>query len=265
VSKLKEKVKKTLSQLNIIDPFRKPFKLVEFETSTFCNRKCIYCPDSKYQRVGDEDGKFMREVVFEKLIKDLSEMNFKGLIAPHLYGEPLTDPRLTNWISRIRTVLPESTIKVVTNGDLLNRKKYNELINAGVNYFYVSKHSPELSKGVIDILNSVTDIERKKRIRILDFYEDYRNEQRMLNTRGGDVKLKKKLRHPINCLYVTYPVINTFGDMILCCNDFHSKYTSGNIKERSLIDIWQDPQNIKLRKRVYRGYYDLPICQNCWD
>ncbi|MHC4487647.1 MAG: radical SAM/SPASM domain-containing protein [Planctomycetota bacterium] len=256
-------VKNTMVKLDLIDPFRKSFREIEFETTTYCNRKCVYCPNSKYERPGSENGRYMSEKVFEKLLKDLSEIGFNGLIAPHLFGEPLTDPRLTDWISRIRTTLKNCTIKVVTNGDFLNKKIYTELINAGVNYFYLSKHSPELPQAVLKLLNAMDEKKRKK-INILDFHNDYKNEQRMLNTRGGDIKLKKNLCQPICCKYATYPVINTFGDVILCCNDFHSRYISGNIMTRHLSEIWQDPQNIKLRKRIYKGNFDLPICQNCW-
>ena len=257
-------VKKLLTQLVFLDPFRKTFKEIEFETTAYCNRKCIYCPNSNNERAGAKDGKYMKEEVFNKLLRDLSDIGFQGLIAPHLYGEPLTDPRLVMWVSKIRKTLPKTTIKVVTNGDFLDKEKYNELISAGIDYFHVSKHSSKLSQGVIDLLNTINKEECLKRIKIFDFYEDYRNKQVMLNTRGGDVKLKKILRHPVCCEYVAYPVIDTFGDVILCCNDFHSRYKFGNIMEHHLLKIWQNPENIKLRRRIYKGQFDLPICQNCW-
>ena len=260
----KRKIKKITANVGIIKPFHASFKEIEFETTSYCNKKCVYCPNSKYERVGAEDGRYMKEEVFEKLLKDLSDMGFQGLIAPHLYGEPLTDPRLVDWVSKIHKILPFSTIKIVTNGDFLNEKKYTKLINAGADYFCVSKHSPELPQGVDAILNNLNEREQSKRIKILDYYEDYRNNQAMLNTRGGDVHLKKKLKHPVCCQYVLYPVVNTFGDVILCCNDFHSRYVSGNIMKKNLLEIWNDPENIKLRKRIYKGYFDLPICQNCW-
>src|SRR3972149_4614439 len=222
-------LKKILAQLGFLNPFREPFKEIEFETTTFCNRKCEYCPNSKHERTGSEDGRYMKEEVFEKLLSDLSDIDFRGLIAPHLYGEPLTDPRLVSWISKIRKTLPKSRIKIVTNGDFLDEKK------------------------------------RLKRFKIFDYYEDFKNKQIMLNTRGGEVHLKKNsLRHPICCEYVSYPVINTFGDLILCCNDYHGRYVFGNIMKRHLLEIWQDPYNIKLRKSIYKGHFDLPICQSCW-
>lgn len=258
-------LKKILAQLGFLNPFREPFKEIEFETTTFCNRKCVYCPNSKYERTGSEDGRYMKEEVFEKLLSDLSDIDFRGLIAPHLYGEPLTDPRLVSWISKIRKTLPKSRIKVVTNGDFFDEKKYIELTTAGTDYFCISKHSSSLSQNVTHLMSTLKEEERLKKFKIFDYYEDFKNKQIMLNTRGGEVNLKKNsLRHPICCEYVSYPVINTFGDLILCCNDYHGRYVFGNIMKRHLLEIWQDPYNIKLRKRIYKGRFDLPICQNCW-
>ena len=37
---------------------------------------------------------YMNSNVFEKLIIDLSDNNFKGILAPHHYGEPLSDGSL---------------------------------------------------------------------------------------------------------------------------------------------------------------------------
>lgn len=261
---LKKKIKNVLVQSGIIDPFRKLFNEIEFETTSYCNRKCEYCPNSLYDRKGDKDGRFMCEEVFTKLLEDLEKICFKGLIAPHLYGEPLTDPRLADWILKIRKSLPECRIKVVTNGDFLDKSKYDMLIHAGVDYFFVSKHGEKLSQNMIDLLSAMKEDERLKRITIFDYYADYRNEQKLLNTRGGDINLNINKIHPVNCGYAAYPVVNTFGDVILCCNDFHGRYKSGNIMERSLPDIWKDPENVKLRKRIYKGHFDLPICQNCW-
>ena len=181
-----------------------------------------------------------------------------------MYGEPLSDPRIARWVSRIHETLPDSTIRLVTNGDYLNQVKYDELIKAGVTYFDISKHSPKLARPLLDLLDSLAEEEKKLRFRIKDFYQDYLDQQDMLNTRGGDVKLKVEKEHPILCSYVTYPVLNTFGDVVLCCNDYHNDHKFGNINERSLYDIWTDPTNIKVRRRIYQGFYDLKLCKNCY-
>lgn len=261
---IKRQLKKGLARTGIVNPFNKMFKDVEFETTAYCNRKCSYCPVSMYPRPGDEDGRYMRREVFEKIISDLKNINYEGQIAPHLYGEPLTDPRIVEWTAYIRENLPKATIKMVTNGDYLNKENYQELMKAGLSYFNLSKHSKDLAKPCVELLESLSPEEREKNFNVLDFWYDWNNEQEMLNTRAGEVDLKVQKKNPIMCSYVVYPVINTFGDVILCCNDYHSEHTFGNVMERTLDEIWFDKKNVEKRSRIFKGYYDHKICQDCY-
>lgn len=258
--------KKVLARTEIKNPFREIFKGIEFETTAYCNRKCSYCPVSMYPRPGDEDNRYMRDEVFQKILNDLQEIKFSGLVAPHLYGEPLTDPRIIEWMGRVRRALPKSTIKLVTNGDYLTPEKYHALIEAGVDYFNISKHGQKLPPVLEQLMSSLEDNERKKRFFVTDFWADFNSkQQKLLNTRGGEVGVTtEKKYNPIMCSYVVYPVINTFGDVILCCNDYHNEHKFGNVMERNLKDIWLDPKNLDTRKRIYKGHFDLKICQNCY-
>ena len=210
----------------------------------------------------------MKEEVFVTLIDQLKNMNFKGLIAPHLYGEPMSDPRLNRWIKHIKKEIPDSKVKIVTNGDYLDKDSYSKIIDSGVDIIFLSKHSKKFKKKTLDLLNSLTKEEIKKNFSINDFYTDFKtDEQEMFTNRGGDIGLKgtamPKKRPPVNCGYVTYPVINTFGDLILCCQDFQNNYVFGNIMEKNLYDIWYDPENIKVRKRIFKSKFDLQICKDC--
>ena len=87
----------------------------------------------------------------------------------------------------------------------------------------------------------------------------------MFTNRGGSIDLKENIKKtpPVNCSYATYPVINVYGDLILCCQDFHNNYIFGNIMENHLGDIWFSKKNIELRKRIYDYKLDLKICQEC--
>lgn len=46
---------------------------IEIETSTFCNRNCPWCPNSKYQR--NEYKKYISKRLFTKIIEDLKKSN----------------------------------------------------------------------------------------------------------------------------------------------------------------------------------------------
>ena len=268
VSQAKNSVKKVLSNLNIIDPFNKIFSEIEFETLSYCNRKCHYCPNVDYERLGEEASFFMKENVFKTLINQLHDMNFKGQISPHLYGEPLSDPRISRWVSHIKNKLPLSKVKIVTNADFLDKEMYDKLIFSGVDVFYISKHSKKFKKHFISLIENLKKDELSNKFVFNDFYTDFKSDdQTLLNNRGGDIELKEKAYNsktpPVNCPYVTYPVINTYGDIILCCQDFHNKYVCGNIMERHLKDIWFDKKNISLRRKIFKSRFDLQICKDC--
>ena len=261
----KDLIKITLSRLGLRNPFNSMFKVIEFETTSYCNRKCEYCPNMDYERFGDDEDFFMKDEVFKSLIKQLVELNFKGLISPHLYGEPMSDHRMLDWSKYIKLNLPNARLKIVTNGDFLNQNNFNDFIKAGVDIFYISKHSKLLKKPCRDLLENLDSKTLKKHVLVQDFFGDYYENQKMFTNRGGSIGLDEgnEKKAPVNCSYATYPVINTYGDLILCCQDFHNKYIFGNIMDKKLGEIWFDKENIKLRKRIYDYKLDLKICRDC--
>lgn len=262
---LKDILKIGLSRTGLRNPFNNMFKVIEFETTSYCNRKCEYCPNVDFERFGDDESFFMKEKVFKTLIDQLSEVNFNGLISPHLYGEPMSDHRMLSWSKHIKEKLPNARLKIVTNGDFLNQENFKEYLNVGVDIFYISKHAKALKKPCRELLKNLDKDLFKKHILVQDFYSDFYDNQKMFTNRGGSIELDEgnDKKPPVNCSYATYPVINTYGDLILCCQDFHNKYMFGNIMDRKITDIWMDEKNIKLRKRIYDYKLDLKICRDC--
>ena len=261
----KDIIKIFLSRSGLRDPFNKLFSEIEFESTAYCNRKCNYCPNVEYERFGADENFLMKQEVFETLINQLVDLRFTGLISPHLYGEPLSDHRILSWSKFIKEKLPKSRLKIVTNGDFLNKDNFRDFIAAGVDIFYISKHSKQLKKPCRQMLEDLDQKIFKKHILVQDFFTDFNQNQSMFTNRGGLVELKKEIQKkpPVNCSYSTYPVINVFGDLILCCQDFDNNYVFGNIMDRTLKDIWFDKRNIELRKRIYDYKFDLKICKDC--
>ena len=145
-----------------------------------------------YERFADDEKFLMKEEVFHTLIEQLKEMNFDGLISPHLYGEPMSDPRMPEWIKHIRNNLPDVKIKIVTNGDYLNKQTYKNYLEAGVNIFYISKHSKKLKKPCRELLEELPVSEKNRNILLQDFYSDFNENQEMFANRGGSIEIEKK-------------------------------------------------------------------------
>jgi radical SAM protein with 4Fe4S-binding SPASM domain len=46
-------------------------------------------------------------------------------------------------------------------------------------------------------------------------------------------------------------------------SEVESKYKFGNIKNEHLMEIWNKPEFVQVRKDVLNGKFDLPICKYC--
>lgn len=90
--------------------------IVEIETINRCNSTCEFCPANKdndkrpFARLSDED--------FRKIISDLKDWNYNGMISLYINNEPLIDTRILDFHKYVRQELPECRIKLFTNGNV---------------------------------------------------------------------------------------------------------------------------------------------------
>ena len=148
------------------------FWAVEIQTTTECNRSCSICPNSKYPKAKH----LMLTSTYKKILHDLSDMNFVGRISPHLYGEPLLDKRLPYLVELTRQSLPSTYICILTNGDLLSRSVFNELIQRGADDFLVTLHDNRIPAHLQELLASESDSSAKH------IHVRVRNQLRLMNT-----------------------------------------------------------------------------------
>jgi len=72
--------------------------------------------------------------------------------------------------------------------------------------------------------------------------------------RGGRVKCY----YPWSSMSITWD-----GDVVPCCNDYDKKYVLGNVKDRSLSEIWNGGKMQQLRKEFLSGNVENPLCKKC--
>ena len=204
------------------------FDTVDIETTTECNRKCWFCPVSKYPR-----GKnLMDEKLFKKIIDQLAELNCTKIFTPTLYGEPLLDCRIVELLGYVKDKLKNVTIELYTNGDFLTYELKQKL------------------KGIVSvyIMNKPNGIEAPF----------------PLTSRGGLIKeanvpIRKMCNRPAHILTINYK-----GDVILCCEDYFGKHIFGNLKTEKLIDIWNKKEFYENRKGLLDGNPMKDICDICF-
>ncbi len=234
------------------------FNVISIETNTRCNRRCEYCPNKYYDR--GMKNEFMPEGLYKKIIDQLKELKYNGRVTPSFYNEPLLDPRLENLIEYTRKKLPQAQIVVFSNGDYLNRERFDNLIKAGVDTFVLTQHGKIINPKFDKFLKSL-NTEDKKHIDFKKLTEDSE-----LSNRGGEVTVKKLLNtqyikscdQPSNAMQIDYQ-----GNVALCCNDYHSSIKFGNVNNERIIDIWKKPAYEKIRKDTMKGIFNLKICQVC--
>lgn len=222
---------------------------VFIETNSICNRVCSYCP----RPLNKTDT--LSVSVFKSILEQLKDWKFKGRIYPHLYNEPLTDKRI---FDLLRYIPNPSGIGFYTNGIALDSKAIEKLTEIGIKPLRVTIHENTTDAEFMRL----KELERKYNSIIIT---DYRSKarKRLLQNRGGLVKLKNTYLLNRGCMFVNALAIRANGDVVLCCQDILSKHFFGNVNKEDIKDIWEKEDYKRIRKEITNGIYSLNICKTC--
>ncbi len=222
------------------------FASVEIEVNARCNRRCGYCPVSILPV--SEVGTIMSDELFDRIVGELSRIEFKGNISYHRYNEPLLRKDLEKLIAKSKRSLPEAFQLLFTNGDLLSEDRYASLREAGVDHFVVTRHDFEPIK--------------ERPAQTVQFPSDL-----VIINRGG---LFNPLAEPLAmpCYAPTdILTISVNGDVLLCCNDAEGTQVMGNLAHETIEDIWWSTRFVDVRRMLQKGDRRgaSPICNKCDD
>ncbi|WP_315093433.1 radical SAM protein [uncultured Cellulomonas sp.] len=228
---------------------------VEVETTTYCNRRCSYCPNSLFDRGTRENEVLMPTELFEKIVTDLGENHYCNQFSPHNYGEPLADKRMPDLLETARAAMPLARIALYSNGDFLTEELFARL-NRSVDAFIITQHGDKMPRGVADILERAGGNHPKIR------YKTAAQIKANASNRGGliplDVVRRKACGVVMNELH-----INAHGKLVLCCEDFLASKVFGNIADMSIEEAWSMPERLEVHRRNIRGDFSLTACQTC--
>jgi len=229
----------------------KKFRAIEIETTPICNRRCSFCPitqdESRLKEV-------MSEELFDKIVKELKDLRFKGEICLNSYGEPLLDKRLTEFVKKIKTQISAKII-ISTNGDFLTPEKFRELVLAGISTFHMSQHDEEPSVAIKTLLEELSRDELKHLV-----FGIVKEDSPLVN-RGGTVEVK--ILQPLVVCPIRKIYVRADGELRLCCNDYFREVRLGNVNETKLIDIWNSQTYKKIRQDLERNIFNMEVCKKC--
>jgi len=265
------------------------------ESTSACNLKCQMCPRTEGNTlIGHMDFE-----VFKKII-DEAKLYSPRSFCLHLFGEPLLAPNILEMIKYIKEADNSNTIILTTNGTLLDEKKSQALVEYQVDKIAVSFTSPDpkiyFEKTGIDKLAEVEKnidqlikIKKQNRsqkplifLRLIvakdtkdqtkHFIKKWKNKEvitelREMHNYGSNINdtnvKKKKKRYPCYHLWLS-PAIHWNGDFSICCSDYQRLAVLGNVKNKTINEIWNSPVLKKYRQLMLGGQYDkIPLCSKC--
>lgn len=268
-SRLLPVVKWLLHELNARVSYGRPDMpmTVGIETIAACNRSCSYCtvgkPEFKVSRT-----KFaMSDLTYEKVLSDLKDLprkgsthGFNGALFLNAYGEPMLDKKIVTRVALAGKYLPEAKIGLFSNGDFLTEDLFRQLAASGIDEVVLTPHDPSGR-----FKPEIYALERKYRDSgILRLKEPLS----FLSNRGGQVAVpKEKLIAPVGrCVSPTYAFwVAADGAIGMCFNDSLLTTPQGNINERPLLKIWDNPGYASIRQALrHHDLSALPeICTKC--
>ena len=255
------------------------FSWIEFNLVGLCNRRCDFCPwsDPEWRSshvpnvAGNDDVLHLPIEVYEGIMKDLNKVGFKGGIIYSAFSEPFLYKHLEEVIKISKEQCPESRIEVVTNGDFLTIDKLNAFFEAGLTRIDVSVYDgPDKVKPFEDL--RVEAGLNKEQFHIRERWyapEEHFGIGALSNRAGANImpeinvnKLNTSLKR--KCFYPFYQLIVDFDGAVLLCNhDWDKRLILGNVKETSILNIWNSEKYKEVRENLANANRNHSPCNRC--
>lgn len=230
---------------------------IEIEINSDCNLSCVYCPNSKSERV--EKG-HMSPGLFEKLMQQLQKYNYSGRISYHFYNEPTLSPNLNLFVTMTKKYLPQAKSILYSNGTSLDKDKIDQLYADGLDRFIITEHH-QAKLHNLDFITSDKSLYNINRFKFSSF------KQLPMTNRGGAVNAGPQVSVPLKtrCFIPRCVLVVTVkGNVIACYEDFFQSHIMGNIAEQDILEIWNSEKYSNFRKELKEGNrYKFEVCKTC--
>jgi radical SAM protein with 4Fe4S-binding SPASM domain len=288
-------IREAVKRLSIKNRLRRPLK-VTIEITNACNSDCIMCPRQSMTR----PVKNMDFELYKKIIDDCGRIGVK-IIQPFNFGEPLMHNRLGDFIKYAKEHT-QSRVQISTNAALLTNEKAMELLDSGLdrinididgftkdtfekvrknlNFDKVVENTERfielknrLNKSIfitVSIINmdeTEGEIEEFKRYwkprinRVLDV--QYNTWTGSVENRNNSINNSKRFNCPCKMLWDQMVILQD-GKVALCCLDYDGKVVVGDIKNESIMDIWNGKILNSIRqKQIELKFDEISTCRAC--
>ncbi len=255
---------------------------VQVQTISWCNRCCPFCPSQKIPRTRE----LMTLETYQCVLRELASIGFSVRFSPYLMGEPLLDKRIPDLIGMASHMLPKAKLLLQTNGDALTIEKGLAIFKGGLHKLVINCYD-----GRDKHVEKMRDIGRQLAERIpgcrfikADFHWMIRPERPDHITReivvedktrwtkdgqdnwAGNVPgieipkepLRRSCFRPFRQLFVHYN-----GNVVLCCCDWQGEVVFGNLRESSLVELYEGPTAREYRTKLAQKNRRIKLCEVC--
>jgi radical SAM protein with 4Fe4S-binding SPASM domain len=284
-----------------LDISKKRLLAVFFETTDFCNARCIMCGAKQMRRKRQT----MPMNIYQMAVEQFAQANGHSTMLS-AFGEPLLDPHVIERVAFARKFPTIKNIGFSTNGSLLTAKEYRALAEAGLTSLSISvdgfsKETYErvrvglsfetLGENISEMLTAHKAMGRPIHISVSSFTAEKRKnlvlsplynalleagitpglKWRVDNWGGlvSDVNsrlhLIKARRHhgPCALLYHAQALVLPDGRVTPChCRDLEGNLYIGDINKSTLSEIWSGQLLEELRNEQLAGKF-RPPCDLC--
>lgn len=248
------------------------FSIIEFNITGSCNRSCSFCPVSDpavYLKTNDG----LDVQLFEKIVKDLMEINYNGKILFSAFSEPLLHKQVEDLLAIARKYLPNVRLEMVSNGDVLTTKKLKKLFDAGLDTINISMYDGAHQIEHFTKMKEEAGVPEDGVVLRRRYFENG-NYGITISNRSGLVKSNEfrdeneasitELPLKQQCYYPFYMILIDYsGDVLLCPHDWNKTLKFGNLKNEKLFDIWKGKVLNSVRKRLANSDRNFGGCKNC--
>ncbi|MBF0436698.1 MAG: radical SAM/SPASM domain-containing protein [Magnetococcales bacterium] len=251
---------------------------VELQLASWCNRSCSFCPSGKYPVAKA----LMSLETVERILVGLEKIAFTGTVGLHLMCEPFLNKQIVEIIRRFRTRLPQTFIRLETNGEpIKNMKKLGEAFDAGLNEALINCYgSPEQFRNRADQLLELN--KSRKNMWFFNQYQDwppgppstwevvrlraFHSDDYDLSSWAGLVERpnKPELPLPLSCNRPFRNLhINYLGQAVLCSMDWKYEVVFGDVMRQDVEGILNAPLMVAYRNNLTVKNRCMPVCERC--
>lgn len=268
--------------------FKHSVRMVEIEVSSYCNRKCWFCPNSTYDRMSNN--KLMPAGMYSSILRQLASISYDGAITYSRYNEPLADKMILERIAEARRMLPNAQLHTNTNGDYLNLEYIEQLYAVGLRSLNIQIYLANKERYDHEKIKIAGD-KTLKRVQLPhtlirdtpgEWYEQrlhYRNMSIRLygrnfetggTSRGSEVPIHMDYQRTSPCLIPFWAVyIDHDGSTMPCCNlrsdiPAHTDYVIGKLTQQpDLFLQYASRFAANFRASLIKNGVKEGLCRNC--